>query len=96
MMATSTTRDTSAELAELYEFIDSLSLSDEDRNKASIIMTCLDSKLKSQKLVSNVIANLLSMIRRDLKYLIFDLQATRRERDELKRRLKKSDPRDFI
>ncbi len=37
--------------------------------------------------VLEVVQEALSQLRLDVKYLIFDVEATRRERDELKRRL---------
>ncbi len=40
--------------------------------------------------ILNLVQDALSQLRMDLKYLIFDLDATRRERDEFKRQLEDS------
>lgn len=37
--------------------------------------------------ILNLVQEALSQLRLDMKYLVFDLEATRRERDELRRRL---------
>jgi hypothetical protein len=39
------------------------------------------------KRIMKTVQEVLSQLRVDMKYLVFDLEATRRERDELKRKL---------
>ena len=41
--------------------------------------------------ILNLVQEALSQLRLDMKYLIFDLEATRRERDEFKERLEQRD-----
>lgn len=41
--------------------------------------------------ILNLVQDALSQLRMDLKYLIFDLDATRRERDEFKRQVEDSE-----
>ena len=93
-MSTSTTHNTSAELQELVEFADGLSLSNEDQAKLQKVIGRLDTRLRSRQHVLDLIKKALSSLRFDVKLLLFDLQATRRERDELERRLRDSGSED--
>jgi hypothetical protein len=47
----------------------------------------LNTSLIRKRRVLSMVQDALGQIRVDMKYLMFDVEATRRERDELKRRL---------
>jgi septal ring factor EnvC (AmiA/AmiB activator) len=47
----------------------------------------LNNSLNRKQRILKIVQDTLGQIRLDMKYLIFDLEATRRERDELKRKL---------
>jgi hypothetical protein len=46
---------------------------------------------KRRRRIMNLVQDALSQLRLDMKYLLFDLEATRRERDEYKAQLDGSD-----
>ncbi len=45
---------------------------------------------KRRRRILNLVQDALSQLRLDMKYLMFDLEATRRERDELRRQIEGS------
>ena len=51
-----------------------------------LVQTCLQAEKHRQQHVS-ILQEALGQLRLDLKYLVFDLEATRRERDDYKARL---------
>lgn len=62
-------------------------LSHEDP-KVRVAATVLNENSKRRKQITESVRDALSQIRLDMKYLVFDLQCTRRERDELIERLR--------
>ena len=59
-------------------------LGDSERNKIEpILRKVLDSTRRRRKIL-NLVQEALSQLRLDMKYLVFDLEATRRERDSLR------------
>ncbi len=74
--------DTPVELAELIKAIDGLP----SQYRALIlpsIQRVTDSTLRRRKILQ-LVQEALSQLRLDMKYLVFDLEATRRERDTYK------------
>jgi len=53
--------------------------SDPDVRAAAVVLTAREERLKQ---VLELVKDALSQLRVDIKYLAFDLEATRRERDE--------------
>jgi len=49
----------------------------------------LNNMLNRRAKILNMVRDALSQLRMDMKYLLFDLEATRRERDEYKAQLEK-------
>lgn len=49
---------------------------------------------RRRRRILNLVQDALSQLRLDLKYLMFDLEATRRERDEYKRKLEEQQGRE--
>lgn len=52
-------------------------------------MVQLTDTLNRKKRILKLVQDVLSQLRLDMKYLLFDLEATRRERDELRQRMEK-------
>ena len=52
-------------------------------------LTQLNDLLSNRKRTLKLVQEALSQLRVDIKYLMFDLEATRRERDELQKQLEK-------
>ncbi|HND53052.1 MAG TPA: hypothetical protein PLV92_11665, partial [Pirellulaceae bacterium] len=50
--------------------------------------------MKRRRRILTLLQDSLSQLRLDMKYLLFDLDATRRERDELRRRVERRDDAD--
>ena len=74
-----------ADVRQLAEFIHSL-----PENYSEQILPVLDRVLESTKRrrrILTLVQDALGQLRLDMKYLMFDLEATRRERDEYKARL---------
>lgn len=55
--------------------------SDPDVRAAAVI---IEEQHKRRSKILNIVQEALSQLRLDMKYLVFDLEATRRERDEAK------------
>ena len=73
--------------AALLTSIHSIGLTDDQRKILTpLVDTICENSVKRLKVLS-LIAETLSQIRLDMKYLIFDLEATRRERDKYKEKL---------
>ncbi len=74
------------ELAELSELIETLPTEIKDRFRAA--MHRAETNLSRRRRILNFIQESLAQLRLDMKYLLFDLEATRKERDEYRRQLK--------
>lgn len=47
---------------------------------------------RRRRRILNLIQDAISQLRLDMKYLVFDLESTRRERDEYRRKLEREQP----
>lgn len=79
-----------AEITELQAAVDALP-SAYQANINAALERVIESTQRRRRIL-NLVQDALSQLRMDLKYLIFDLDATRRERDEFKRQLEESGP----
>lgn len=57
----------------------------EHRDTLQPIVTRVVESTRRRRRILNLVQDALSQLRLDMKYLLFDLEATRRERDELRR-----------
>ena len=57
----------------------------EYRETLQPIVTRVMESTRRRRRILNLVQDALSQLRLDMKYLLFDLEATRRERDELRR-----------
>lgn len=74
--------ETPIELQELAKTIDALPARYRDA-VAPALLRVIDCSTRRRRIL-NLVQEALSQLRLDMKYLIFDLEATRRERDEYK------------
>jgi len=61
-------------------------LPSEHRGAIDPLMTRVVESTKRRRRILSLVQDALSQLRLDMKYLAFDLEATRRERDELRRK----------
>jgi len=81
---TSNTEEISREILDLAEAIHALPV--EVRQPLEPLLNrVIESNLRRRRILS-LVQEALSQLRLDMKYLAFDLEATRRERDEYRRR----------
>lgn len=73
------------EMFELSAAIRSLPL--EHRARLEPLMNCVEESAKRRRRILNLVQEALSQLRLDMKYLVFDLESTRRERDSYKQLL---------
>ena len=71
------------EILELVEALSELPL--ETRTKVDPIVTRVLESTKRRRRILSLVQDALSQLRLDMKYLMFDLEATRRERDDYRR-----------
>ncbi len=76
------------DLAELRVVLDALPA--EIKERVMPIFTRAVEGAKRRRRILSLVQDALSQLRLDLKYLMFDLDATRRERDEYLRRLEEN------
>lgn len=85
-MSTTSTVNTTEELpkdvAELASAIAALPA--EQRSRIEPLMFRVVDSTRRRRRILNLVQEALSQLRLDMKYLVFDLEATRRERDALK------------
>ncbi len=62
----------------------------EHRSKIEPIATQVVESAKRRRRILSLVQDALSQLRLDMKYLAFDLDATRRERDDYRQRLEES------
>lgn len=74
-----------ADLAELVETIQDLPI-EQRAQLESIVNRVVDSTRRRRRILS-LVQDALGQLRLDMKYLMFDLEATRRERDEYRSKL---------
>lgn len=76
------------ELAELAELIETLP--DDYHAQFCAALGRAEKNIERRRRIMNFIQDALSQLRLDMKYLMFDLDATRRERDDFRRQLEES------
>jgi len=69
------------------------SLPSEHRSRLEVLMFRVVDSTKRRRRILNLVQEALSQLRLDMKYLVFDLEATRRERDALKQGPEDEHPR---
>jgi hypothetical protein len=74
-----------ADLVELIQLINLLPA--EHRGRLEPVVTRVAESTKRRRRILSLVQDALSQLRLDMKYLVFDLEATRRERDALRREL---------
>lgn len=73
------------EIAELATAL--VSLPDDARQRIDPLFQQVVESTRRRRRILNLVQEALSQLRLDMKYLMFDLEATRRERDALQRKL---------
>jgi hypothetical protein len=68
-------------------------LPSEYRSRLEVLMFRVVDSTKRRRRILNLVQEALSQLRLDMKYLVFDLEATRRERDALKQGPEDEHPR---
>jgi len=86
--STGASEELSTDLLELGVAIESLPV--EGRDKLSALYARVIESSKRRRRILNLVQDALGQLRVDMKYLMFDLEATRRERDEYRRRVDES------
>jgi EAL domain-containing protein (putative c-di-GMP-specific phosphodiesterase class I) len=74
-----------ADLVELEQALAELPA--EHRMKVALIFSKVKQSTLRRRRILNLVQDALSQLRLDMKYLMFDLEATRRERDDFRRQL---------
>ncbi len=73
---------------EMLELIDAVrALPEEHRGKIEPIVAQVIETSHRRRRILHLVQDALSQLRLDMKYLMFDLEATRRERDDYRRQL---------
>lgn len=80
--------DLPKEISDLVDAIATLSL--ESRERLEPMLTRVVDSSKRRRRILQLVQDALSQLRLDMKYLMFDLEATRRERDEYRRKLEEA------
>lgn len=83
-----TTEELSHDLQELSAAI--AALPSEFRLKLQPIADRVVESTRRRRRILNLVQDALSQLRLDMKYLLFDLEATRRERDDYRRQLEQN------
>jgi hypothetical protein len=65
-------------------------LGDEDRLRIQPLFARVLDSTKRRRRILGLVQDALGQLRLDMKYLMFDLEATRRERDELRRKIEEA------
>lgn len=74
---------------EVKELVEAIAGMPEVHSKLKGPLTLTIAALHRKRHILGLVQDALSQLRLDIKYLIFDLEATRRERDEYKEQLEK-------
>ena len=77
-----------AELAELVAAV--VGLAPESRRQIEPALQRVVDSTRRRRRILSLVQDALSQLRLDMKYLMFDLEATRRERDEYRRRIEQA------
>ncbi len=86
--------DIPAEIADLAAAVNDLPA--EHRLKIGGLVTRVIDSTKRRRRILSLVQDALSQLRLDMKYLMFDLEATRRERDEFRTQLEERDSSDDL
>src|SRR5262245_42901120 len=89
--STSSTDELPKDVADLAAAVSSLP--GEYRSRLETLMYRVVDSTKRRRRILNLVQEALSQLRLDMKYLVFDLEATRRERDALQRGPEDDHPR---
>ncbi|MBN1588377.1 MAG: transcriptional regulator [Pirellulales bacterium] len=84
----STSNELPKEIVDLVAAIGELP--DEIRDRIEPMLVRVVESTKRRRRILQLVQDALSQLRLDMKYLMFDLEATRRERDEYHRRLEEA------
>ena len=79
------TEELPADLVELTNLIAGLPA--EYRGRVAPVLNRVVESTKRRRRILNLVQDALSQLRLDMKYLVFDLEATRRERDDYRQQL---------
>jgi len=79
------TNEVPAEIAQLAAMVNELPA--EFRAKIGPLLDRVVESTKRRRRILNLVQDALGQLRLDMKYLMFDLEATRRERDDFRRKL---------
>ena len=74
-----------ADVLELADLVESLPI--DHRHRLLPVMERVLASTRRRRRILNLVQDALSQLRLDMKYLMFDLEATRRERDDYRERL---------
>ncbi len=80
--------DVPKEISDLVAAVQGLSA--ECRDKIDPLLNVVVESSKRRRRILNLVQDALSQLRVDMKYLMFDLEATRRERDDYRRQLEQA------
>ncbi len=86
--AQNTVSELPAEIADLMSVLEQLPV--EHRKIIAPVMDRVVANTRRRHRILNLVQDALSQLRLDMKYLMFDLEATRRERDAYRQRLEES------
>ena len=81
-------REIPTELADLAEAIHNLPA--ESRTQVETALERVVDSTRRRRRILTLVQDALSQLRLDMKYLMFDLEATRRERDDYRRQLEEA------
>jgi hypothetical protein len=84
----SDTEEIPAEIAELVATIQQLPI--EAQHQVASSLERVVESTKRRRRILNLVQDALGQLRLDMKYLMFDLEATRRERDDYRRQVEES------
>ncbi|MCA9118693.1 MAG: transcriptional regulator [Planctomycetaceae bacterium] len=84
-MNNSNTEELPTDLVELARLI--AALPREHRTNLEPVLNRVTESTKRRRRILNLVQDALSQLRLDMKYLVFDLEATRRERDDARQAL---------
>lgn len=87
-IAASAAEELPQDLVELTMVIDSMP--PEWKQRISPLLVRVTESTRRRRRILNLVQDALSQLRLDMKYLLFDLEATRRERDDYRRQLEQN------
>ena len=79
-----------SELVELGQLINQVSSN--EQGELSIAFERVAESVRRRRRILNLVQEALAQLRLDVKYLMFDLEITRKERDELQAQMEEEDP----